>query len=86
MSRSQWKADIKYNKQLNKNNKTIKLYSRNIKITEDLIDYTFLVYTGNNFRKVKIKQSMLGHKMGEFAPTRKKPLFEKVKQRKIKRK
>ena len=44
-----------------------------------MVGYTFMIHTGNSFRKLTIKSNMIGHKLGEFAPTRKKPIFKKKK-------
>ena len=85
MSRSIWKPLYKNNDIINfiektKNkNTSIKTFSRNVQITVDMIGFTFLIHTGNNFRKLTIKSNMVGHKLGEFAPTRKKPIFKKKK-------
>ena len=40
-------------------------------ITEDFIGLTFHVHNGKDFIPVYITENMLGHKLGEFAPTRK---------------
>lgn len=85
MSRSKWKPLYKNNELLNsiKNvrdkNVIIKTFVRNMEITKDLIGYTFSIYTGNSFKQVLIKSSMVGHKLGEFVPTRRKPVFKKKK-------
>ena len=48
----------------------IKTWSRRSTIFPEFIDYTFEVHTGNKFQKVFITEDMVGHKLGEFAPTR----------------
>lgn len=49
----------------------IKTWSRNSMITPEMIGYTFGVHNGKNFIEVKILEDMVGHRLGEFAPTRK---------------
>ena len=48
----------------------IKTWSRRSTIFPEFINYTFEVHTGNKFQKVFITEDMVGHKLGEFAPTR----------------
>ena len=48
----------------------IKTWSRRSTITPDLIGFTFAVHNGNKFIPVYIHEAMVGHKLGEFAPTR----------------
>jgi small subunit ribosomal protein S19 len=40
-------------------------------IIPEMIGFIFSVHNGKNFIEVKIKESMIGHRLGEFAPTRK---------------
>lgn len=40
-------------------------------ITPEMIGYTFAVHNGKNFIEIKIMEDMVGHRLGEFAPTRK---------------
>lgn len=47
-----------------------------------MVNYTFLVHNGNSYRKLVIHSKMVGHKLGEFAPTRKKPILKKKKKKK----
>lgn len=49
----------------------IKTWSRDSMITPDMIGLTFLVHNGKDFVTVKIVEDMVGHRLGEFAPTRK---------------
>lgn len=51
--------------------KTIKTWSRSCTITPEMVGVTFEVHNGRWFIKVYITESMVGHKLGEFAPTRK---------------
>jgi small subunit ribosomal protein S19 len=58
--------------QLNKSNqkKVVKTWSRASTITPDFVGHTFAVHNGNKFIPVYIHEGMVGHKLGEFAPTR----------------
>ncbi len=57
---------------LNKANqkKVIKTWSRASTITPEFVGHTFAVHNGNKFIPVYIHEGMVGHKLGEFAPTR----------------
>jgi small subunit ribosomal protein S19 len=57
---------------LNKGNRkqVIKTWSRSSTIAPDFVGHTFAVHNGNKFIPVYIQESMVGHKLGEFAPTR----------------
>ena len=48
----------------------IKTWSRRSTITPDFVGHTFAVHNGNKFIPVYITENMVGHKLGEFAPTR----------------
>jgi|SRR6516162_8255606 small subunit ribosomal protein S19 len=48
----------------------IKTWSRRSTIVPDFINQTFLVHNGKTFVKVFVSEDMVGHKLGEFAPTR----------------
>ena len=50
--------------------KVIKTWSRASTITPDFVGHTFAVHNGNKFIPVYIHEGMVGHKLGEFAPTR----------------
>jgi len=58
--------------QLNKSNqkKVLKTWSRATTITPDFVGHTFAVHNGNKFIPVYVHEGMVGHKLGEFAPTR----------------
>jgi small subunit ribosomal protein S19 len=49
----------------------IKTYSRNSSIIPDLVGTTLLIHNGKSFQKVLVTEHMIGHKIGEFALTRK---------------
>ena len=48
----------------------IKTWSRSSLITPDFIGHTFAVHNGNKFIPVYVTENMVGHKLGEFSPTR----------------
>jgi len=50
--------------------KIIKTWSRRSTITPDFIGMTFAVHNGKKFIPVFVTENMVGHKLGEFAPTR----------------
>lgn len=50
---------------------TVRTYKRNSTIIEDLVGHTIDVHNGKDFISVYIRPEMIGHKLGEFAPTRK---------------
>jgi small subunit ribosomal protein S19 len=49
----------------------IKTWSRDSTIFPEMVGMTFLVHNGRNFITVTPSENMVGHKLGEFAPTRK---------------
>ena len=53
-----------------KKKKVVKTWSRRSMITPDFIGHTIAVHNGNKFIPVFISENMVGHKLGEFAPTR----------------
>jgi small subunit ribosomal protein S19 len=59
-------------KALEKSNqkRVIKTWSRSSMITPDFVGHTFAVHNGNKFIPVYVHEAMVGHKLGEFAPTR----------------
>lgn len=48
----------------------IKTWSRRSMITPDFVGHTFAVHNGNKFIPVYVTENMVGHKLGEFSPTR----------------
>lgn len=50
--------------------KVIKTWSRASMITPDFVGHTIAVHNGKQFIPVYITENMVGHKLGEFAPTR----------------
>ena len=51
-------------------NEIIKIWSRRSTILPQFVGLTFGVYNGNKFLPVSVTENMIGHKFGEFAPTR----------------
>jgi small subunit ribosomal protein S19 len=78
MARSVWKGPYihpallkaveKANEENNK--KPIKTWSRASTILPQMVDLTFAVHNGNKFVPVLVTEDMIGHKLGEFAPSR----------------
>ena len=57
---------------MNSNNakRVIKTWARSSTIIPDFVGHTFAVHNGNKFIPVYVTENMVGHKLGEFAPTR----------------
>ncbi len=57
---------------LNKTNqkRVVKTWARACTIPPDFVGHTFAVHNGNKFIPVYIQENMVGHKLGEFSPTR----------------
>ncbi|HEY1046884.1 MAG TPA: 30S ribosomal protein S19 [Bacteroidia bacterium] len=66
-----WKLDEKVSK-MNETKKkaVIKTWSRKSMIAPEFVGHTFAVHNGNKFIPVYVTENMVGHKLGEFAPTR----------------
>ena len=78
MARAVWKGPFveeslikKVEKLKNQTNKPpIKTWSRKSTIIPEFIGVSFLIYNGKKFIPIKISEEMVGHKLGEFSPTR----------------
>lgn len=78
MSRSLKKGVFVYYKLLKKvealnqsrKKQVIKTWSRSSTIVPEFVGHTFAVHNGNKFIPIYITENMVGHKLGEFAPTR----------------
>ena len=78
MARAVWKGPFveeslikKVEKQQNQaNRKPIKTWSRKSTIIPEFVGFSFLIYNGRKFIPLTISEDMVGHKLGEFAPTR----------------
>jgi small subunit ribosomal protein S19 len=61
----------KVERQANSGNKEpIKTWARACTIVPEFVGYTFMVHNGKLFTKVFVTEDMVGHKLGEFSPTR----------------
>ena len=82
MSRSLWKGpfiDKNLIHQLRSKKKKLKTKSRNSNITPLFVGKIIEVHNGKIFHKVTIIEEMVGHKLGEFSPTRKTFFYKKGK-------
>jgi small subunit ribosomal protein S19 len=78
MSRSKKKGphyDERLLAKVEKNQKTgnrepLKTWARDCTIVPDFVGQTFLIHNGRQFMKLYVTEDMVGHKLGEFAPTR----------------
>ena len=78
MSRAVWKPPFVDPSLLKKDEKLksqanpspIKTWSRKSTIIPEFIGVSFLIYNGKKFIPIKISEEMVGHKLGEFSPTR----------------
>ena len=50
--------------------KVVKTWARDCTIAPEFVGHTFAVHNGNKFIPVYVTEAMVGHKLGEFAPTR----------------
>ncbi len=48
----------------------VKTWSRRSTITPEFVGHTFAVHNGNKFIPIFVSENMVGHKLGEFSPTR----------------
>ena len=78
MSRSVWKGPFVEESLIKKvektkndaNRKPIKTWSRKSTIIPEFIGVSFLIYNGKKFIPITVSEDMVGHKLGEFSPTR----------------
>ena len=78
MARSVWKGPFVEESLIKKvdkvkteaNKKPIKTWSRKSTIIPDFVGISFLIYNGKKFIPITISEDMVGHKFGEFSPTR----------------
>ena len=78
MSRAVWKGPFvdpslvkKINQQKDRaDKKPIKTWSRKSTIIPDFVGFSFLIHNGKKFIPITISEDMVGHKLGEFSPTR----------------
>jgi len=78
MARSVWKGPFVEESLIRKvekikndqNRRPIKTWSRKSTIIPDFVGISFLIYNGKKFIPITVSEDMVGHKFGEFAPTR----------------
>ena len=78
MARSVWKGPFVEESLMKKidklkndtTKKPIKTWSRKSTIIPDFVGFSFLIHNGKSFIPITISEEMVGHKLGEFAPTR----------------
>ncbi len=78
MARSIWKGPFVHPSLLKKidklkekpDKKPIKTWSRNSTIIPDFVGHSFLIHNGKTFIPITVSEEMVGHKLGEFSPTR----------------
>ena len=91
MNRSKWKGPFtdqylikkierltELKRQGKKQNFVVRTWSRRSTILPNFVGYTFQIHNGKTFKSITINNDMVGHKLGEFALTRK-PLVNKKK-------
>ncbi len=63
---------LKNIQELNKNSqkKVLKTWARRSTITPEFVGHTLAIHNGNKFIPVFVSENMVGHKLGEFSPTR----------------
>jgi len=91
MSRSSWKFPYVESSLLKKisstrikkgNSFSVKTWSRSSTICSDFVNLRFRVHNGKEFVPIVISADMIGHKLGEFIPTRARYEFKKKKKKK----
>ena len=78
MTRSVWKGPFVHPSLLKKlinlkiilEKNQLKTWSRNSTIIPDFVGHSFMIHNGKSFIPITISEEMVGHKLGEFAPTR----------------
>ena len=79
MTRGVWKGPFVHPSLLKKvdklkgqtGRKPIKTWSRNSTVIPEFVGHSFLIHNGKTFIPITISEEMVGHKLGEFSPTRK---------------
>lgn len=84
MSRSSWKPVFIHPQLIsqfneNKENNDIVLFNRSTVLTEEFIGYRIHIYNGVRFFSIEVDGEKVGHCIGEFSPTKKKPIPKKKK-------
>lgn len=86
MARSSWKPLFLSNEVANqikeKSSKKVEeifAYNRATVLTQQMLGLKINIYNGIRFYTIVVSSDMLGHRLGEFSPTRKKPIAKKTK-------
>jgi len=86
MARSSWKPLFLSNEiatqlkeKSNKKLEEIFAYNRATVLTQQMLGLRINIYNGIRFYTIVVSSDMLGHRLGEFSPTRKKPVAKKIK-------
>jgi small subunit ribosomal protein S19 len=79
MKRAKWKGP--FIKNINTNKNAFKILPRNYEITAQVVGLTCNVYSGKKLVKLSLTDEMIGHKAGEFSPTREKFVYKKKKKK-----
>ena len=79
MKRSKWKGPLIKSKDLRQKLPNL---SRNYEITSRVVGLVCNVHSGKKFIKISLTDEMIGHKVGEFVPTRERFEFKKKKKKK----
>ena len=79
MKRSKWKGPFVKKRDIQ--NKKLLILPRNFEVTLNMVGLACQVYSGKKLVKLNLVEDMIGHKLGEFAPTREKFVFKKKKKK-----
>ena len=79
MKRSKWKGPLIKDRDLKKK---LPIFPRNYEIISQVVGLSCNVHSGKKFIKLNITEEMIGHKIGEFVPTRERFEFKKKKKTK----
>jgi len=71
LKRAKSEAQKKLLESIKSNDKNIKTHEREMVITPEMLGVSIQVYTGKAWEKIEVTIEMLGHRLGEFAQTRK---------------
>ena len=83
MKRAKWKGPVisteLYARKFENKNQAFLILKREVEITPKEKGQRVKAHTGNSFMEIEITNDMIGHKVGEFIPTREKAIFKKKK-------
>lgn len=79
MKRSKWKGPFLKTNDLTSSRLVV--LPRNYEVTSKIVGLTCNVHSGRTFVKLTITDEMIGHKIGEFVPTRERFVFKKKKKK-----